>query len=425
MIVHAQKETILHFAVMAPLYTPFYNVWGANAYYRYDAFDLDPFTLRAASTSGSPVVLAGNAFFGFLNQCGGRFAYDGIGTLTVTCPPGQTLYYEENCDPYRVWRDYNEQVLSDFPEKSREDFWSNLEYCTWVDQNRAGELAGGTCWSCLNEEYVYQYMDRVEQMGLPKGKLTIDDGWDIRYAPDGRMVYGDWKIDREKFPHMEKLVSDMKDRGFIPGLWFAPFTATPNSKIAMKYPDLLGDTFSQNAENESVRRLMFLKPDARLEEYYKAVFAPYIRMGFLKFKLDMSYGNKKEMIELLKMMYRIIKEMNPAIEVEAHIPDIFATRYCDTLRINDVAFDPQGKWRGVTHEYYKVCRFSSPDTLLNLDHLGTNTPQPAWEDFYAHTQLLLRLEGGYPCVSLLPDCFNQEQKQTFVDSIYQWEASRK
>lgn len=421
MIINFDEQTTLSFSVMPPLYVPFYNRWGANAYHKYKPFDLDPFTLDASSTSGSPVVIAGGSFFGFLNCTGGRFTYDGCGILTITAPAGQALYYNEDCNPYAEWQNYNKIIIDQYPKRENEDFWSSLEYCTWVDQKKEAVLAGETeMQACLNENYVYEYMNRVEKMGLPKGKLTIDDGWDLRKSPDGIETYGNWEVDRKKFPNMEKLVQDMKARGFIPGLWFAPFTVTPSSEIGKKYPHLLGEVFRLTAENDLTNALLFLKPDKVLEEYYKELFTKYISMGFMKFKLDMSYGNKADMIELLKMMYEIIKSIDSKVEVEAHMPDIFATRYCDTLRINDVVFDEGGKWRSVTQEHYKVCKYSSPDKILNLDHLGTNTPIPKEEDYIAHTELLLKYDGGYPCVSLLPDLFGEHTTKKFVELIYEW-----
>lgn len=421
MIEHFRTETVLSFAVEPPLYVPFYNEWGTNAYYKYEPFSLDPFTLRASSTSGSPVVIAGGCFFGFLNESGGRFAYDGMGTLTVTCAAGQALYYTEHTDPFDAWQDYNRTVLQGQPEPEVEPFWRGLEYCTWVDQKKEAMLQGkAEMQACLCEQYVYDYMRRVNRLRLPKGKLTIDDGWDVRYAPDGRMVYGNWQIDRVKFPRMERLVRDMKEDGFTPGLWFAPFTVTPNSDLAKRYPHLIGEMFSQDAEAEAVRRLMFLLPSDVLKEYYTKVFTEYVGMGFRKFKLDMSYGNKAEMKQLLAMMYGIIKKLDPAVEVEAHIPDLFVSRFCDTVRINDVSFDEQGKWRAVTQEHYKVCRYSSYNKILNLDHLGTNTPTPKKEDFLAHVRMLLRLKGGYPCVSLLPDFFDAETEDIYCGLVREW-----
>ncbi|MBQ8508733.1 MAG: alpha-galactosidase [Clostridia bacterium] len=422
MILHFDRDETLTFEVLPPLYLPFYNKWSANAYTTYEPFDLDPFNHRAVSTSGSPVVLAGEKFFGFLNERGGRFTYDGSYTLSIFCPAGQALYVDEHCNPYDAWRAYSETVLADETLNKpvpAQPFWSGLEFCTWVDQkNKAVRAGSRDMWSQLNEQYVYDYMKRVEKLGLPKGKLTIDDGWDIRYAPDGRMCYGNWQINREKFPHMEQLVKDMTEEGFIPGLWFAPFTFTPNCELAKKYPHLIGDTFSENAEGEAVRQLMFIHPDPVLEAYYTDIFTTYIGMGFRKFKLDMSYGTKREMKELLAMMYRVIKSINPAVEVEAHIPDIFVSRYCDTVRINDVSLEHP--WRAVTTEHYRVCRNSSPDRILNLDHLGTNTPDPDENGFMAHSKMLLKLDGGYPCVSLLPDIFSQKSADTYVGLVREW-----
>lgn len=423
MIKTFDKKTVLDFSVLPPLYLPFYNEWGRNAYYKYDEFSYDMLSLRCSSTSGSQVVLAGDKFFGFMNMSGGNFAYDGKGKLTVTCEAGQTLYYNECCNPYEEWNNYSKMIIGDQKPETQE-FWGGLEYCTWVDQKRDAAEKGIEVHDAITEEYVYDYMRRVNKLGLPKGKLTIDDGWDVRLGVDEWVRYGNWEIDRKKFPHMEKLVKDMTDDGFIPGLWFAPFTFTPNSDLAKKYPELIGDTFSQNAEAEASRRLMFIKPSPVLENYYTKIFSYYIEMGFRKFKLDMSYGNKLDMTELLKTMYGVIKKINPSVEVEAHIPDILVSRYCDTVRINDVNFELPA-WRAVTMEHYKVCRFSSPDKILNLDHLGTNTPEPKEDDFARHVELLYSLDGGYPCVSLLPDKFGQNVRDMFVAKTLEWNEKNK
>ena len=426
MIQRFQTETKVKFTVVPPLYLPFYNEWGKNAYSTYNAFSYDPFDLPALSTSGSPVVLTCGGFFGFLNDdVGGTFSYDGCGTLTITCPEGQALYYHENCNPYAEWMEYNKIVLEGAPSQKAGDFWGALEYCTWVEQKKEAVKKGSAVMqSCLNEAFVYDYMRRVDKMGLPHGKLTIDDGWDIRYDSAGHMRYGNWDIDRDKFPHMEQLVKDMLKEDFIPGLWFCPFTVTPNSTLALRYPRLLGEYFP-GGELEQTRKLTFLKPDPVLEGYYKSIFEKYIDMGFRKFKLDMSYGNKQEMKELLRMIYGVIKGIDSSVEVEAHVPDIFVSRYCDTVRINDVAFDEEEKWRAVTVEHYKVCRYSSPDKILNLDHIGTNTPIPKEEQYLAHLDLLMSLPGGYPCVSLLPDLFGQGAVDTFVRKVREWDENRK
>ena len=424
MITTFEHDTELKFSVLPPLFLPFFNRWGQNAYRWYAPFSFDPFTLRAESTSGSPVLLSDGAFWGFLKPVGGRFSYDGCGTLTVTCSAGQALYYEENVNPYDAWQRYN-RVVMPADDSPKQDFWRGLEYCTWVDQKHQAILENkNSPWYALSEKFVYDYMRRVEKLGLPHGKLTIDDGWDVRFAPDNSLCYGNWDVDREKFPHMEQLVKDMAHEGFLPGLWFAPFTMTPNCRLAQAHPELLGGPFAGSAESESSRHLMFLRPDPILENYYTDVFEPYVAMGFKKFKMDMSYGPKNEMIELMRMMHRVIKRMDPTVEIEAHISDIFAMPYCDTVRINDVAFDEAGAWRGVTMEHYKVCLYSSAGKTLNLDHLGTNTPDPKEEEYLEHTKMLTSLSGGYPCVSLLPDRFGPRAEEVFREQILRWQKKQ-
>ena len=76
-------------------------------------------------------------------------------------------------------------------------------------------------------------------------------------------------------------------------------------------------------------------------------------------------------------------------------------------------------------EHYKVCRYSSSDKILNLDHLGTNTPIPREADFLEHTDMLLSLEGGYPSVSLLPDLYGGKTADRFVFAVREWQERRR
>lgn len=420
MTVKFDKETVLKFRIMLPCFLPFYNQGNVNVYYKYEAFDLDPFNLKAASTSGSPVLITPNAFFGFLNdEVGGRFAHDGRGNLTVTCPAGQTLYYNESCDPYAEWEKYNEIILASLPEQKNESFWSEIEYCTWNEQKRwQKERELENTQAALDENLIYDYMDRIERLGLPKGKLTIDDGWDTELNADGKRIFGNWEENKEKFPDMERLCRDMTERGFIPGLWLCPFVITDDCGIAKAHPEIVGSNY--HADPNFPLRWKYLLDSDILDGYFTDIFKKYIGMGFRKFKLDIAYGYKQDMRDLLQRMYRIIKNIDPAVEVECHIPDIFVSKYCDTVRLNDVNLDPEGKWRGLTQEHYKVCRYSSPNKILNLDHLGTNTPVPPADKFLEHSRMILALEGGYPCVSLLPDCYDGQTQNEFVSAVKEW-----
>ena len=414
MIYQATEITKLTFRVNPPLFLPFYNKWGKNVYHTTEPFSHNPFTIGASSTSGSPVVITENKFFGFLNESGGEFAFNGSDTLTVTLCPGQELYYDESCNTYEEWEKYN-KIIRQGQEYKPEPFWSALEYCTWVEQAKVWALCDRDQRDVLDEQFVYDYMEKVKKLGLPKGKLTIDDGWAINATEDGAYSVGNWEINRTKFPNFEKLVQDMKSEGFIPGLWFSPFTLTPDSELAKAHPEIVGTPYSLACNWYNMKC-----DEEILRPYYRELFGKYAAMGFMKFKLDISYGPKDDMIKLLKIMYEEIKAVNPHIEVETHIPDIFATRYADTVRINDVAYDNDGAWRYITSGHYVVCKNSSSDRILNLDHIGTNNPLITGRAFIEHCDMLLgyaKESGGYPTISYLPDMFGDEIKAEFAEKI--------
>lgn len=260
-------------------------------------------------------------------------------------------------------------------------------------------------------------MDKIDRMGLPKGKLTIDDGWAIDSTSDGKYSIGNWEVNTNKFPDFKRLVGDIKANGFIPGLWFSPFTFTPDCRLAKEHPEIIGTPYSEAKEWYNI-----LCDEKIVRPYYRELFGRYADMGFMKFKLDISYGPKNEMIYLLKIMSEEIKTANPKIEVETHIPDIFASHYADTVRINDVAFDKAGAWRYVTSGHYVVCKNSSPDRILNLDHIGTNNPLISGKAFLEHFKMLkeyAKESGGYVTVSYLPDLFSADIQEKFKDGLYE------
>ncbi len=416
MIYTAEKRESLQFFVLPPLFTPYYNLWGKNVYWQDSAFCHDPFTIHAYSTSGSPAIVAGNKFFGFLNEKGGTFAFDGKTTLTVTMEPGQQLLAEECCDPWSTFSVYNQMILgSELPEE--QPFWSALEYCTWVEQTHAGRISGKSNYEVFDERFVYNYLERVEKLGLPKqGKFTIDDGWAILNNGKGQYLIGDWDIDRKKFPHFERVISELSGAGFAPGLWFAPFNLSPDSRFGTEHPEVLStDQFADN------RNYIRCTPETEpiLHEYYRNVFTPYLQMGIKKLKLDISYGRKDEMIGILRIIREEVKKVDPTVEIEAHIPDVFAARYADTIRMNDVSIFPNINWQSVIAGHFQTCHYSS-NRILNLDHLGGNNPQDSAKLFLDHCDMLLAYSGqhrSYPVISMLPDGYAPSVQEAFAEKL--------
>ena len=70
-----------------------------------------------------------------------------------------------------------------------------------------------------------QYIDKKEPV-----IFQIDDGW--QQGP------GQWEINTERFPNGLKSVTDkIKNAGYIPGLWMAPFVIDLRTDFAKKHPD--------------------------------------------------------------------------------------------------------------------------------------------------------------------------------------------
>jgi alpha-galactosidase len=65
---------------------------------------------------------------------------------------------------------------------------------------------------------------------LPIELVQIDDGY--------QTAVGDWTSVNERFPSgMATLAARIREAGYRPGVWLAPFTATANSRLAQERPD--------------------------------------------------------------------------------------------------------------------------------------------------------------------------------------------
>ncbi|MFA6366563.1 MAG: glycoside hydrolase family 36 protein [Candidatus Hydrogenedentales bacterium] len=130
-------------------------------------------------------------------------------------------------------------------------------------------------------------------MFLKKGKpvvFQIDDGWEKRV--------GDWIPDAAKFPNgVAPLAGRITEKGFIPGLWVAPFLVMPESAAARERPEwLLRDSGGKPVLagwnpgwGGDVYCLDLSLPD--VEEYLVGLFDTIVnKWGFRYLKLDFLYA---------------------------------------------------------------------------------------------------------------------------------------
>lgn len=415
--------------VKAPLLVP-YNSQNTPAekgtgynFFRSEAFVHNPFTITCGGISGSPIIMdADGKFVGFMNSYGFEnsvFNFDGNETLTVHVPEGQELYIDESGKGDEAWKAYNSIMMKRLnfePIIEHPKFWSDVEYCTWVEQKKQSKVRKGH-FKLLTHDFIEKYLNKVIEYGYPKGKMTLDHGWGL--FPDGSIEsgFGSWHPDPKTFPDFKKTMDMINEKGFTPGLWIAFPKIHHASTYAQKYPDMLGDWRSTKETNPKAER--WLNPKADIYEYASEVIYRYYNMGVMKFKIDMSYNTKSDMIHIHKELYRAAKVIDKNIEMEFHVPDIFFTKHADVIRTNDIWINDKYDWESRVKMHYEVSLKSSPGIGINLDHLGGNDTAGITEEKWLKHMELYKEKTGYPLVSLLPH--HVSQKCVDATGEYLWD----
>jgi alpha-galactosidase len=80
----------------------------------------------------------------------------------------------------------------------------------------------------INEKLIRELADAASECGIEE--FVIDDGW--------QDSYGDWGINKQKFPNGLKPVFDyIKSKGMKPGVWISLGAAESRSKVYMEHPE--------------------------------------------------------------------------------------------------------------------------------------------------------------------------------------------
>jgi alpha-galactosidase len=145
----------------------------------------------------------------------------------------------------------------------------------------------------------YHYFHGVTETDL-RSNLAQADKWpfDVFQLDDGfQSAIGDWLTTNERFPSdLDRLASDIAAAGYQPGLWIAPFLASPDSAIVREHPDWIaayrpgrplvgnfepgwgGATWTLDTTNPEVLN--------HLEQLASAL----VEAGFTYLKLDFTYA---------------------------------------------------------------------------------------------------------------------------------------
>ena len=163
---------------------------------------------------------------------------------TFTTPQVFTMVYNNHKDP-------DEMLSTAVPEFIRKHMGirlSELEhkptfvYNTWVPFTKN-----------INEKLVMELAKSAAEAGMKE--FVIDDGWSENY--------GDWVIDKKKFPNGLKPVFDyIKSLGMKPGIWVSVGSASPASKVFKAHPewfvlDEKQQTTNLHIEDNAIRTACF------------------------------------------------------------------------------------------------------------------------------------------------------------------------
>jgi hypothetical protein len=112
--------------------------------------------------------------------------------------------------------------------------------------------------------------------------FQVDDGWEP--------AYGDWWFREDRFPHGPAwLARRIRARGLRPGLWMAPFTPSPASRLAAEHPDWIAD-WTAIGDVIGGDDLILDLTHPEVLDYLRGLFARFRgEWGFDWFKMDFAY----------------------------------------------------------------------------------------------------------------------------------------
>lgn len=245
----------------------------------------------------------------------------------------------------------------------------------------------------LTQDLLEEYVQGMRQLEVPFRYVQIDAG----YADSP----GDWLIPGRRFPEgLEKASRTIRDAGYEPGIWIAPFMVGEESELCRMHPDWLlrGEDGRPLAELSS-----FVEPKVwgnRDSHYYildtsspeamaylREVFRTLRGWGFRLFKTDFMLWNMKDTsrvrrfdntrtsVEILRDTLDMIRE---AIGEDSYLLGCIAPfmpfiGYADGMRIaGDVGaqwsgeFSPENMLREVSADTYfnQVFWQNDPDSVL-------------------------------------------------------------
>ncbi|MCX7653370.1 MAG: alpha-galactosidase [Fervidobacterium sp.] len=236
--------------------------------------------------------------------------------------------------------------------------------------------------------------------------FQIDDAWE--------KDIGDWEVN-DKFESLEIISTKIREYGYTPGIWLAPFSVAETSKLYNQHPDWVVKDCDGNPVvayenwNKKIYALDTTNPD--VAEWLSKLFYKLKKLGFDYFKIDFLFAGAiqgkryKDVtpVEAYRMGMSIIRHaVGESFVLGCGAPLLPSVGYVDGMRISaDTAphWDPNGPDIGYPNAYYalrnvltrafmnNVLWWNDPDCLmLRKENTQLND---CHRELYAYVSLLL------------------------------------
>ena len=159
--------------------------------------------------------------------------------------------------------------------------------------------------------------------GIALNTVVIDDGW--------FNDFGDWRVNGRFPTGLEGIARTIKDSGFTPGIWLAPFNVHYFTKALLRTPEIcaLCEDEKTQIEEWPFGPLRFVDPThPEGVEFLTEIFSGLKRAGFSYFKVDflhylITFGNNKRFFKndlgRMEILRRGLKIIRAAIGEDSYL----------------------------------------------------------------------------------------------------------
>ncbi|MGN0457970.1 MAG: glycoside hydrolase family 36 protein [Eubacterium sp.] len=178
--------------------------------------------------------------------------------------------------------------ISDEYESAFDTYFSQMGVVCRETKKRNGYTTWYNYYGSITQDDVNRDLNSISKLDTKIDCFQIDDGY--------QRAVGDWLItDSKKFPDgMKKIADDIHSKGFIAGLWLAPFAGVPSSYLFKEHKDWFikdekGKPYKTGHNWGGFYSLDIYNEEARA--YIKHVFDTVLNeWGYDLVKLDFLYG---------------------------------------------------------------------------------------------------------------------------------------